>query len=267
MPGVDVISVGALTHSAPAADLSLTVCRGIDMETIRTDCLVIGAGLAGCAYALQAAQARPEGRAAVAGRPARGQQRLGAGRHHLRGVAPIRRSCARDILEASDGTANPAAIDQLVREGPAAVRELLIDELHVAFDRDAGGGARFHARGRAQRTADHPCQGHDRPCHPCRGGARASTPRRGITRRAGLGRGRPAHAFAQHRQRRRPVRAAHLLRRLCARLGEPARCTAVVAKKTVLADRRARAESSCTPPTSRAAWATAWRWPTGWARG
>ena len=27
MPGVDVISVGALTHSAPAADLSLTVLK------------------------------------------------------------------------------------------------------------------------------------------------------------------------------------------------------------------------------------------------
>jgi nicotinate-nucleotide pyrophosphorylase (carboxylating) len=25
LPGVDVISVGALTHSAPAADLSLTI--------------------------------------------------------------------------------------------------------------------------------------------------------------------------------------------------------------------------------------------------
>jgi nicotinate-nucleotide pyrophosphorylase (carboxylating) len=28
LPGVDVISVGALTHSAPAADLSLTLVAG-----------------------------------------------------------------------------------------------------------------------------------------------------------------------------------------------------------------------------------------------
>jgi hypothetical protein len=31
-----------------------------------------------------------------------------------------------DIVAASDGTSNPAAVEQLVREGPAAVKELLL---------------------------------------------------------------------------------------------------------------------------------------------
>jgi len=46
---------------------------------------------------------------------------------------------ARDILEASDGTANPAAVRQLVTEGPKAVQELLIDDLKVGFDRGDDG--------------------------------------------------------------------------------------------------------------------------------
>jgi L-aspartate oxidase len=42
-------------------------------------------------------------------------------------------------MAASDGTANPAAIAQLVSEGPAAVKDLLLDELQIAFDREATG--------------------------------------------------------------------------------------------------------------------------------
>ena len=47
---------------------------------------------------------------------------------------------ACDIFEASDRTANPIAVQHLVREGPRAVEELLLDELQVPFDRDAKGG-------------------------------------------------------------------------------------------------------------------------------
>jgi L-aspartate oxidase len=50
---------------------------------------------------------------------------------------------ARDIIAASDGTSNPAAVEQLVREGPDALRELLLDDLHVAFDRDSSGQLDF----------------------------------------------------------------------------------------------------------------------------
>jgi len=102
------------------------------MQVIRTDCLVIGAGLAGCAYALQAA-------------------RHGLKVELLSLEGPLKAAdsaqLARDIMVASDGTANPAAIDQLVREGPLAVKELLLDDLHVPFDRDDEGGLDFTREG------------------------------------------------------------------------------------------------------------------------
>jgi L-aspartate oxidase len=56
-------------------------------------------------------------------------------------------SLASDIFIASDRTANPAAIDQLVREGPKAVEELLLQEAQVDFDRDAAGGLHFTREG------------------------------------------------------------------------------------------------------------------------
>ena len=43
--------------------------------------------------------------------------------HGCHETAPDPAPLGRDILAASDGTANPAAIAQLLREGPAAVRE------------------------------------------------------------------------------------------------------------------------------------------------
>jgi len=54
-------------------------------------------------------------------------------------TSPDPTQLAKDIMEASDGTANPAAIEQLVREGPGAVKELLLEDLQVGFDRDGEG--------------------------------------------------------------------------------------------------------------------------------
>ena len=116
------------------------------MKIFRTDCLVIGSGLAGSAYALHAA------RAGLAVELLSLSEPLVANSDWAQGgiiydTTPDPASLASDILEASDHTANPAAIDQLVREGPAAVRELLLDELHVGFDRDAAGGLDFTREG------------------------------------------------------------------------------------------------------------------------
>ncbi len=103
------------------------------MNIIRTDCLVLGAGLAGSAYALHAARAGFSVELLSLGEP------LAANSDRAQGgiiydLAPEPVQLTRDIMEASAGVANPAAIDQLVREGPVAVRELLIDELGVGFD-------------------------------------------------------------------------------------------------------------------------------------
>ncbi|HVW20966.1 MAG TPA: FAD-binding protein [Opitutaceae bacterium] len=116
------------------------------MNVVRTDCLVIGAGLAGSAYALHAAR----GGLAVELLSLEGP--LDANSDRAQGgiiydAAGDPAALARDIVAASDGTANPAAVAQLVREGATAVKELLIDELGVAFDRDPSGELEFGLEG------------------------------------------------------------------------------------------------------------------------
>jgi len=108
------------------------------MNVIHTDCLVLGAGLAGSAYALHAAKAGFKVELLSLGAPLQANSDWAQG-GIIYDTTPDPVQLARDILAASDGTASPAAIDQLVREGPAAVRELLLDELGVDFDRDAAG--------------------------------------------------------------------------------------------------------------------------------
>jgi L-aspartate oxidase len=116
------------------------------VEVFRTDCLVIGAGLAGCAYALQAAQRGLRvDLLSLEGPLAANSDWAQGGIIYDQSSDP--EELARDIVAASDGTANPAAVAQLVREGPAAVKELLIDELAVGFDRDAAGKLDFTREG------------------------------------------------------------------------------------------------------------------------
>jgi L-aspartate oxidase len=116
------------------------------METIHTDCLVIGAGLAGSAYAVHAAQAGLEVQLLSLGGPfeANSNQAQGGIIYDTSAQTDL---LARDIIAASDNSANPAAVDQLVNEGPAAVRELLLDKLDVAFDRQADGGLELTREG------------------------------------------------------------------------------------------------------------------------
>src|SRR5579863_9660959 len=112
------------------------------MAVIDTDCLVIGAGLAGSAYALHAARAGWRVELLSLGGPLEANSDRAQG-----GIifddTPDRELLAHDIVAASDGTSNPAAVEQLVREGPAALRELLIDDLGVDFDRDPSGALDF----------------------------------------------------------------------------------------------------------------------------
>jgi L-aspartate oxidase len=116
------------------------------MEIIRTDCLVIGAGLAGAVYALQAAKAGLNVHLLSLGGPTDANSDWAQG-----GIIYDTDSAsgllANDIMEASDGSANPAAVAQLVDQGAAAVRELLIDELQVPFDRQKDGGLEFTREG------------------------------------------------------------------------------------------------------------------------
>lgn len=116
------------------------------MKTLTTDCLVIGAGLAGSAYALQAAVYGLKVELLSLDGPLVANSDWAQGGIIYENSA-LPDQLARDIIEASDGTANPSAVAHLVREGPAAVKELLLDDLAVAFDRDAQGKLAYTREG------------------------------------------------------------------------------------------------------------------------
>jgi L-aspartate oxidase len=116
------------------------------MRILTTDCLVIGAGLAGSAYALHAAKQGLSVELLSLADPLMANSDWAQG-GIIYDTAPDPESLARDIFAASDQTSNPAAVAQLVQEGPAAVKELLIDELQVDFDRGADGGFDFTREG------------------------------------------------------------------------------------------------------------------------
>jgi len=108
------------------------------MKTIHTDCLVLGAGLAGSAYALHAARAGRKVELLSLAAPLQANSDWAQG-GIIYDTSPNPAQLRQDIMEASDGTANPVAIEQLVTDGPAAVKELLIDELGIGFDREVSG--------------------------------------------------------------------------------------------------------------------------------
>ncbi len=116
------------------------------MEVRETDCLVIGAGLAGSAYALHAARLGLSTELLSLSDPLAANSDWAQG-GIIYDVGHDPESLARDIFEAGDHASNPAAVEQLVREGPGAVKELLIDELGVDFDRGADGALDFTREG------------------------------------------------------------------------------------------------------------------------
>ncbi|MCU4752910.1 FAD-dependent oxidoreductase [Halobacteria archaeon AArc-curdl1] len=102
------------------------------------DVLVVGTGIAGCAAALAAA--RQEADVLVltkASRPEDASTDWAQG-----GISTTRGEPATlktDILEASDGTADPDAIDTLVEHADRAVEDVLLETLEIEFDETDGG--------------------------------------------------------------------------------------------------------------------------------
>jgi L-aspartate oxidase len=106
------------------------------MSDRETDVLVIGSGLAGCAAAVAAA--RRGARVLVltkAAKPEESNTWYAQGGIIYRGKADSPAKLAADILAAGAGLCYPPAVDLLAREGPRLVDDVLINDVHVAFDR------------------------------------------------------------------------------------------------------------------------------------
>lgn len=116
------------------------------MEIIHTDCLVIGAGLAGSAYALHAAARGHRVEMLSLADPLVANSDWAQG-GIIYETSPDPEALTRDIVAASDGMANPAAVEQLVTAGGQAVKEFLLDALKIPFDRDAEGRLEFTREG------------------------------------------------------------------------------------------------------------------------
>ena len=103
------------------------------MDGIEIELLVVGSGVAGCAAALAGARAGADVTLATkASRPEDSTSYWAQG-----GVAVTRgdpEAFRADILEASDGLADPEAVDVLVSEADEAVRDVFLDTLDVDFD-------------------------------------------------------------------------------------------------------------------------------------
>lgn len=202
------------------------------MHIHRTDCLVIGAGLAGSAYALRMARLGFSVELLCLADPLAANSDWAQG-GIIYDMAADTSSLANDIIVASDHTANPAAVEQLVREGPTAVKELLIDELQVGFDRQPDGSLHFTREG--GHSARRIIHTKDATGHAILSAVAArvdATPK--ITRRAGwvaIDLLTLSHNTADVGDRYRPLTCfgAYVLD---ARTGE---VSAIVAKKTVLA--------------------------------
>ncbi|WP_440770078.1 L-aspartate oxidase [Natronorubrum sp. DTA28] len=97
------------------------------------DVLVVGSGIAGCAAALQAAREGAEVCLLTkATKPADASTDWAQG-----GISTTRgdpESLEEDIIAASDGTADPDAVDVLVENADDAVEDVLLETLEIEFD-------------------------------------------------------------------------------------------------------------------------------------
>jgi L-aspartate oxidase len=108
---------------------------------IESDVLVIGCGIAGATTALRLARGGAR-RVTVLTReddPHESNSRYAQGGIIGRGPGDSADSLTADILAAGAGASSPRAARILAEEGPALVRELLVEEAGVPFDRDERG--------------------------------------------------------------------------------------------------------------------------------
>lgn len=111
---------------------------------MKTDILIIGTGLAGCAAALEAAKRNVEVTLLTrSSRPEESSTLWAQGGIIYQGEDDSPQKLVADILAAGAGLSSPEAASLLSREGPRFVKEILIDELGVEFDESLGDARRW----------------------------------------------------------------------------------------------------------------------------
>ena len=110
------------------------------MKIIDKDCLVLGAGLAGAAYAYQMGRHGYSVALLSSDKPPKSANSNWAQGGIIYHTDVDGGSLSEDIMKASGGTANPKAIGALVAHGSSSVKKLLIDDLGVDFDRREDSG-------------------------------------------------------------------------------------------------------------------------------
>lgn len=111
---------------------------------MRTDILIIGSGLAGCAAALAAAKQDVEVTIITRSSQLEDSNTFWAqGGIIYEGENDSPQKLMADIIAAGAGLSSPGAALLLAREGPRLVKEVLIDELGVPFDESSGDSARW----------------------------------------------------------------------------------------------------------------------------
>ena len=106
---------------------------------MQTDVLIIGSGIAGATAALRLAADRQRQITVItrADSPDESNSSYAQGGIVSRGTDDSAELLTEDILRAGAGLSYPAAVSLLAEEGPTLLRELVIDEAGLQFDRDA----------------------------------------------------------------------------------------------------------------------------------
>ncbi len=107
---------------------------------LKTEILIIGAGIGGCTTAITAADNGCKVILLTSGRNVENSSTVRAqGGIIYKGIKDSQKSLIEDIENAGDGMCNPEAVRHLAKEGPKIVKNFLIDKVNVKFDKNKNG--------------------------------------------------------------------------------------------------------------------------------
>jgi L-aspartate oxidase len=110
------------------------------MDSFKSDVLVIGGGIAGCVAALKAAYNKLEVNMLMKGDgPDKSNTYYAQGGIVYKGKSEKPSKLIEDILMVGDGVSYPPAVRVLANEGPRLIKEILLDEAQVSFDKNTWG--------------------------------------------------------------------------------------------------------------------------------